>query len=1337
MSITTKRTLAMVLVLVQLFMLCPVFATTAEATQTALSTGNTPILNKTIVGTVEFQSFNFLGDNDTGEDGTDYQTTFYYSDDYFSPSAINDNPNITDPDQTWEMLDNPSLAACSMDFAVASYTSAEGDVIRSSSQMWNNTDYDGTKGKADPEYGKAVNAINFLTDCKFTNIEPHALNERPTNDSIGYTLGSKVITVWNAETQKNETYTLIAVGVRGAGYGAEWASNITIGDPATNALPANGRHYGFDHSAQIVCEGIRSYLNSHNITGNVKYWVTGFSRAAAVANLVAGYLTDGESTYQTQKKDVYGYTYECPQAASTIGENALDYKNIHNILNPMDAVPKVSPSEFNHQRLGVDYQMPYHGNASTNLNDTMYRQMFEVLKTIAVGNGTDPDPLVDDKTTSAANDGYVSPDVYPYNKPMTIYKMSGSQLVSDAFNNKLTENFGLVTARGNVDVPVLGTSDGGWYIDDFVDNLIDVFLTSDAWVGGAGNHQTPIENRATFISDYQSDLRTLLGYFLDFSGPAFMGMLDKLMDALSDKLALNISNISNVSLGLAFYNFYNDPTGTYKHSLRYTPLYAVYRLAGWWNQTTRAILTQEAKKAAVEVANNMVSGFPNPEYQRIYRSQMNAALENATELLINLYAYELSAYESQYLGTTLKYMWEILCTHEQETVLSWIMSLDENHMNRDCRTITLPADCSATLYEYRSQYGENLTNPEVSGPKVAEIVNGQLVTATLKDERIAVIPSGSNIVVRYPASLQIRTDITAGSAKTLNSFRVADYQTTNATIGVSLTEADQYQKLPANVRSGSSSVFSDKTSDTSKTNASSVNSALTSSRSLQPGETLSITADSISSFDASNTSTYTVSLYRAPQTVVAEYAMKTELGSAGNGIISKAAPNFTVSNGKLIYQPTAPSETAGATYARHEGKTFTEKNLDTLADSVMLEESKSGLLSIRKSYQVVNAGSVYYDDTLLTKQATVSDGKQSYTAAVNSTAVTTTDVTKENLISLRFTGTRIDVFANTTKDSGYIMASILNEDGTQYTNASGKLYNAMIGTASNGDLYNLPVISFSDMDYGTYILAIVVPQGKTFALDGVRVYSDPVQSRVAYFPVREMLLSAENWAAGEANGSVYLDYEQTETGEVQTYEESGPKGEVYLKPNSGVAFTIADYDGSSTYRIGLGAVTNQTTSAKVSSGSWTRTYTLQSPTHMFFDLQPDSSGNVVILNNGTAILSVTDIEVTYPEPTLTRSLNLKAAPTLMTYASSFQALPEAATEPEETTAPVETAAPEETTAPTEDPVVTPEPTPSPTPAATPEPTPTPTNPSSDSSVLQLISSFVKSLFGGFSRLFRP
>ena len=231
MKQVAKRHIAMLLVLVQLFVLCPYLVPAAQAAEPETDP-DIPVLNETIVGTVNFQSFNFLGDNTTGEDGTDYSTTFYYTDDYFSHSAT--NPNATKQVENWTALEDVPMAVLSMDFAVASMTSAEGDVVSASEESWHNTDYS----------NKDKNVKQFLSDCGFTNIEPHGLTEAPTMDSIGFTIGSKEIYVWDEATQRNKSFTVVAVGVRGAGYGAEWASNVTIGTVGNGANVV--RHEGFD-----------------------------------------------------------------------------------------------------------------------------------------------------------------------------------------------------------------------------------------------------------------------------------------------------------------------------------------------------------------------------------------------------------------------------------------------------------------------------------------------------------------------------------------------------------------------------------------------------------------------------------------------------------------------------------------------------------------------------------------------------------------------------------------------------------------------------------------------------------------------------------------------------------------------------------------------------------------------------------------------------------------------------------------------------------------------------------------------------------------------------------
>ena len=1288
MTKTLKQSLALLLVLVQLFALLPLGMTTARATG---SETETPVLNKTIVGTVRFQSFNFLGDNDTGEDGTDYKTTFYYTDDYFSPSAI--NAKATAQSMPWSALENTSLAACSMEFAVASMTTAAGDVVAQSSRTWNNTDFDGSRGKADSTYGKAANAVHFLQDCGFENIEPNGLNAKPTNDSIGFTIASKEITVWNADTQRNETYTLVAVGCRGAGYGSEWASNVTIGDPSTGAIPANGRHYGFDHSADIVCEGIRQYLSKYGITENVKYWVTGFSRAAAVANLVAGKLTDGAaSAYHTQQKDVYGYTWECPQAAST-SENALNYKNIHNIINAMDAVPKVSPSAFQHQRLGVDYVMPYYKNTSTTtVNNTYYNRMYNVLKTIAVGNGTKTDPLVNDPDKSGADDGYVSPNVYPVNSTMTIYKMSVSQLLTDALRGDLMTNFGTEEAEqkhkgglfnlqtiGNVD-KLLGYGNNGnystttWHIDDFIDGLVNVFLTSNAWVGGTGTSRTAMQNRATFISDFQSDFRTLFGYFLDFSGPAFMDLLDKLIEAVEAQF-----KIQNAGFAWDLLRFYNDPTSTSKKNN----------------------LISSAKEVAVEVANDLTSGYPDNENQHHTRAEMNAALQHLAELVINLYSYELSEYNSQYLGTTLRYVWEILCTHEQETVLAWIMSLDQNHMNRSTRTVTIPAGCSATLYEYRPEFEGNLTNLNVqanleaaldtNAPVVAEVKDGTIVAETLKDQRIyAAQDNSGNTVVRYPASLQIRVDVKMDSAFNASAVQVADYRLSNDYINVS-KGPNQFKTIAlTSTSNGYSAVIS-----STATNVTATNNLLKNYGTLDAGDTLHILADDIATYSQSNTSTYTLAIDKAPNVTVLDYA----------------APSADMNGSNT-------AETGALT-------------LDANTSTTDVLEGKTILT--RQKHITVPASSIYFDDDFSEPVTGKDFGDSVY--SVNSQQVDTSSGSKQ--LWFTFSGSRIDVYCTTDSNTGYVQAAVYENNDGERGERKGLM---TIRSSSTPTRYNVPTISFDGLEAGkTYYLALNVLSSSNYKLDGIRVYNPTnAASTAEFFNVRALLLPSENAEAPtEVEGVAYYKTEgETNTSMVtDTYKKDGPKQEVYLGNGESVAFRV---NGSYDVAVGLSTPENNGGGRIIVSNGSNATTTIDdlNVVDTYRDITPDN-GNVVITNNSDDMVAVTNIRLTPRVRLGVTKAPIVVNPELRSYAANFLTLAAAPviepeeTMPVETIVPEETAAPEETAVPEETAAPTPTPAPTAVPTQTPAPTPAPTP-----STSQVISRFVSALFGGISRLFK-
>ncbi len=1282
---TTKKTLALLLAVLQLFALLPTLTPAAKAEQRKTAT---PALNETIVGTLQFQAFNFLGENTTGagrnqySDGEDYTSTFYYTDDYFAPSAINEKATKTT--MLWSDLDNTHLAACSAAFAFASFTSNIGNVV-------SNTAYSGKGSWENTEYGnKDSNVKNFLGQCKFEHVETFGLTEKPTIDSIGYTIGHKTITVWDEESKTNRNYTLIAVGVRGAGYDSEWASNVTIGNPnsAAHEMP-NGRHWGFNNSAVTVCSSIRQYLDDNHITGDVKYWVTGFSRAAAVANLVAGYLTDNGDTYLTKQKNVFAYTWECPQAAST-SENALDYKNIYNIINPMDAVPKVSPSQFGHQRLGVDYQMPYYKNmpnqgtttSDKNLNKNYYERMQAVLETIATAKKSDgsADPVV----TAVAN--------YPYNEPVTPYTITARQLISDAGNDSLAQNFGTVVAEkktynwigiqtgGNVD-SVLGG--GKWYMDQFIDNLIQVFLESDAWNGQVGQSSTALSNRTRFINNYQVQFRNLLGYFLDFSGPAFLGILPQLINAVGDQIgSISLTNWwNNTGFALNFAGFYLGGTELF-----------------------RSGLISSAQTLAVNIANNMTADYPDRANQSgVTRAQMNTALRKAVELIINLYAYEKDEYGSQYFGTSLHFLNEILCTHLQETVLSWIMSLDSNHMNRNCRTILIPATCSAKLLEFRPEYRQydgEMEDADAAAPVVVELENGQFTLK--KDDRISVIPSGSTgyVTVRYPASLDIRVDVTPAEDLDLRYGAIAtdDYRPGTQTFDVSAGPSQYQRALSSNSTPGTDG-YSYVTENPMYSNARATNSLINGYGTLEAGDTLHVIADGTDTY--SEKMTYTLLVDKAPTTVIADYA-------SGNGLTTGDSADNAVTLGGV------------------------RKNKS---------ETVINQIRTRTTENVVPASSIYYDDEL-TGNSTV--GYES-----NTTRLDQADAGKT--VWFKFRGSRIDVYCTTSDTAGYVQAAVTDESG-QILTVNGRRMVVTMKNASDTTRYNVPTISFDGLNANTdYYLKLYIFKDSNYCLDGIRVYHSADETDAAvqtayesvgeqdakYVNLRALLLgsvSEEALSGNVAEGAVfYTDSGESYSLTSNEYQTNSPKNEIYLKTDESVAFQIVG-----TYEkvaVGMSAPDSKTGggSVTVTNGEGTKTQPIVNALDQYYSVTPASDGSVMITNSGNDLISITNVKLSgdYTAPVSGQSLDvpLIVSKSLMRYAVSFSELPD--TTPEEHEIPLEIPAP------TEEPTMTP--TPSSTPEATPVPTltPTPANPNSDTSLMQLISSFVKSLFSGFSRLFRP
>ena len=262
---------------------------------------------------------------------SDSVAEYWYSDSYFTKKST---------------VYNPSLATMSLCLELSSWSSYDKEkwynpsYSQNDSGFWNDKLYN---AKAlllgTPNGGEGYEGIGF-SHFKANSYWQSA----PTKDSIGVCAARKQIT-----DKKGDVYTLVALVIRGGGYGAEWASNFTLGE--------SGEHEGFAQARDNVINFLDEYVSdiSGNESKNLKIWVTGFSRAGATANMVAGALDSYHilpNGVSVAMENIYCYTFEAPQGAvrSNLSEEDCDYSNIFNIINLNDLVPLVAPYSWDFSR---------------------------------------------------------------------------------------------------------------------------------------------------------------------------------------------------------------------------------------------------------------------------------------------------------------------------------------------------------------------------------------------------------------------------------------------------------------------------------------------------------------------------------------------------------------------------------------------------------------------------------------------------------------------------------------------------------------------------------------------------------------------------------------------------------------------------------------------------------------------------------------------------------------------------------------------------------------------------------------------------------------------------
>ena len=189
----------------------------------------------------------------------------------------------------------------------------------------------------------AANAMNFFMgfhgmseymSYSLTNSDTHVSQMFVANRKINYN-----------GTQK----TIVCVVVRGTnGTLDEWSSNFDVGPSTSDHSEWTNahNHKGFDITANRLNTHLTSYLSTYCSGENVVLWITGHSRGAALANLLAAKRIDAGS-------QVFAYTFASPMTTDldTVG-TVVNYMNIFNIINEDDLVPELPLEHWGFTRYG-------------------------------------------------------------------------------------------------------------------------------------------------------------------------------------------------------------------------------------------------------------------------------------------------------------------------------------------------------------------------------------------------------------------------------------------------------------------------------------------------------------------------------------------------------------------------------------------------------------------------------------------------------------------------------------------------------------------------------------------------------------------------------------------------------------------------------------------------------------------------------------------------------------------------------------------------------------------------------------------------------------------------
>lgn len=290
----------------------------------------------------------------------------------------------------------------------------------------------------------------------------------------------------------------------------------------------------------------------------------------------------------------------------------------------------------------------------------------------------------------------------------------------------------------------------------------------------------------------------------------------------------------------------------------------------------------------------------------------------------------------------------------------------------------------------------------------------------------------------------------------------------------------------------------------------------------------------------------------------------------------------------------------------------------------------------------------------------------------------TSDMAKDGVVwptaQFTFKGTGFDIISLTDNTSGAIFVFVYKGTDTSATGTRERSHivdnyygytqdengNWVVNNNANNALYQIPVMRIRDLEYGEYTAVVKVFYDEgfnhttkseySFWLDAVRVY-DPMGESVntgntygqdgeAYPQYIKLRSELKKLNSGETASSGALFIDGKENANISEYANYGPNNEVYLAKGQAITFKLAGTDLSKIETVQIGTkAPNGTARLVVNNGE---AKVLGTATEMYYDITTAAVNNgaqlVTVTNTGEAILSLTNLKITYAEGNQTVSL---------------------------------------------------------------------------------------------------